>query len=197
MMDNFLRLPDGRIVLESEYASEQAYTQFLGTLGHDTAREGLKATPARHTRFMRQVSDRMPFDFTTFEGEGYDQMIVQSGIQFYSLCEHHVVPFFGEAVVAYIPRKRIVGLSKLARAVEFHARGLQNQERITKAVADMIEKHLKPKGVAVILKARHLCMEMRGARKPGVHTTTTCLHGVFKKDAACRSELMAQVNLSM
>lgn len=173
--------------------AESIYSRFLADLGHDVQREGLRDTPKRHTAFLSEFCNPPKFNFTTFEGDGYDEMIVQVGIPFYSLCEHHVVPFFGEAVVAYIPKKRIVGLSKLARAVDFHSRGLQNQERITRGVAAMLIDNLKPKGVAVSLKARHLCMEMRGVKKPGTETITTSLHGLFKTDAKCRAEFMSIV----
>ena len=169
------------------------YRLFLSSQGHDTGREGLRDTPRRHSAFLREFCAGRAFSFTTFESEGYDEMIIQRGIPFYSLCEHHVVPFFGEAIVAYIPKKRIVGLSKLARAVEYWASGLQNQERITKNIADMIQHHLKPRGVAVSLKARHLCMEMRGVKKPGTETITTVLRGGFKNDPACRAEFMSQL----
>lgn len=171
--------------------AESLYSRFLSSLGHDVAREGLMATPRRHTAFLEEFCNPPEFNFTTFEGDGYDEMIVQVGIPFYSLCEHHIVPFFGEAVVAYIPRKRIVGLSKLARAVDYWSRGLQNQERITRGVATMLISNLKPKGVAVSLRARHLCMEMRGVKKPGAETITTSLYGNFKKDAKCRAEFMS------
>lgn len=190
-----IETPDGRQVWPAEDLGASVYREFLGALGHDTRREGLRETPRRHTAFLLEFCEPKEFKFTTFEGEGYDEMIVQRGIQFYSLCEHHVVPFFGEAIVAYIPRKRIVGLSKLARAVEYWSRGLQNQERITKNVASMIQEKLNPKGVAVSLKARHLCMEMRGVRKPGTETITTVLQGAFKKDSACRAEFMSQLGV--
>lgn len=191
-----IETPDGREVWPAEDLGASLYREFLASQGHDTAREGLRDTPRRHTAFLSEFCAPQDFNFTTFESEGYDEMIIQKGIPFYSLCEHHVVPFFGVAIVAYIPRKRIVGLSKLARAVEYWSRGLQNQERITKNVARMIEEKLKPKGVAVSLKARHLCMEMRGVKKPGTETITTSLSGAFKKDPACRAEFMAQLTLT-
>jgi GTP cyclohydrolase I len=171
--------------------AESLYARFLEALGHDLGKEGLSETPRRHAAFLAEVTTKPEFKFTTFSAEGYDQMIVQTGIPFYSLCEHHVVPFFGEAIVAYIPAQRIVGLSKLARTVEFAARGLQNQERITETIADILEENLAPLGVAVSIKARHLCMEMRGVKKPGAETRTTSLRGQFKDDAVCRNEFMS------
>ncbi|MEN6605871.1 MAG: GTP cyclohydrolase I FolE [Bryobacteraceae bacterium] len=162
----------------------------LHNLGQDVTREGLKDTPRRMATMLRKLCDGEPFVFTTFENEGINEMVVQSPIPFYSLCEHHVLPFIGTAAVAYIPNGRIVGLSKLARAVQYCARGLQNQERITTAVADLLEVNLHPNGIGVVLQARHLCMEMRGVQVPGVYTTTSCLRGAIKEDGRAREEFM-------
>jgi GTP cyclohydrolase I len=120
-------------------------------------------------------------------------MIIQSDIEFHSLCEHHMLPFYGTAAVAYIPNGRIVGLSKLARCVDAFSRRLQNQERITKQVADALQTALNPSGVAVVLRARHMCMEMRGIKKRGAVTTTSCLMGDFLQ-AAPRAEFLSLVN---
>lgn len=174
---------------------EDHFAALLREIDADPTREGLAETPARHIRFLREFTSPEPFNMTTFDSEGMDQAIFQRGIPFYSLCEHHVVPFFGTALVAYIPNGRIVGLSKLARTVDRHARGLQNQERITQAVGKTLEEALHPRGVAVIITARHLCMEMRGIRKPGAETVTSYLSGVFKEDAAARAELLQMANV--
>ncbi len=157
----------------------------------DPAREGLRQTPKRYQRFLEDFTTPAPFHPTTFASEGYDEMILQTDIPFYSLCEHHLVPFFGTGVIAYIPNKRIIGLSKLARTLEHFSRRLQNQERITSQVADYLLDTLEPKGVGVILHARHLCMEMRGVRKPGTQTTTSSLRGCFKTRSQTRNEFLA------
>lgn len=162
----------------------------LRYLGDDPNREGLQDTPGRYLRMMKEITTPEPFTFTTFDSEGYKEMIVETAIPFYSLCEHHLLPFFGTAVVGYIPKGKIAGLSKLARAVQYHAAGLQNQERITNDVLAMIEDNLHPKGVGVILQARHFCMEMRGVKAPGTLTTTSALSGVFRK-ARTRAEFLS------
>jgi GTP cyclohydrolase I len=172
-------------------AIETATRDLLSALGEDPAREGLRDTPARAARFWREQMVPHEFTLTTFVNEGIDEMVVQAGIPFYSLCEHHLVPFFGTATVAYVPGARLVGLSKLARTVQHHARGLQTQERITSLVAATLTEKLSPKGVGVLLRARHLCMEMRGARVAGAATTTSKLTGCFSDDARCRQEFMA------
>lgn len=154
-------------------------------------REGLRDTPKRYIKFLQEFLSPPEFNMTTFDGEGYDEMIVQSGIPFYSLCEHHLAPFFGEATIAYIPNKKIVGLSKLARTLEWYSRRFQNQERITKQVAEHLEEQLQPRGVGVIIKAQHLCMAMRGVKKHNTWTTTSSLSGLFKSDDKCRAELLS------
>jgi GTP cyclohydrolase IA len=161
---------------------------FLGRdVDHD---EDVAATPERVVRYLQQMCIAEPFVFTTFENKGGHEMVIQQGIPFASLCEHHMLPFIGSATVAYIPGKTIVGLSKLARAVKYCAAGLQTQERVTKAVADMLQQNLQPQGVAVLLKAEHTCMTIRGVRAPGAITTTSYLSGAFMQDARCRSEFL-------
>lgn len=184
-------------------------------------REGLKGTPARVAKFYEEFFSPQQFEFTTFDNDGSSEMIVQSDIEFHSLCEHHLLPFYGTAAVAYIPNKRIVGISKLARCVDSHARRFQNQERITKQVADTLMEALttraqvpvisfcensakdtidertdiqRPLGVAVVLRARHLCMEMRGIKKRGAITTTSCLLGVFRSQPETRAEFLSLAN---
>lgn len=153
-------------------------------------REGLQETPKRYSKFLTEFLTPEPFNFTVFDAENYDQMIVQSDIPFYSLCEHHLAPFFGTGFIAYIPDKKIVGLSKLARVLDKFARRFQNQERITTQVAEYLNRELEPKGVAVILKAQHLCMSMRGIKKPNTNTTTSKMVGVFLNDQSARNELL-------
>lgn len=162
----------------------------LQRIGEDPGREGLLETPRRMAKMLTDLCKKEPFEFTTFDAEGASEMIVQSGIPMHSLCEHHVLPFMGTAAVAYIPNGKIVGLSKLARAVEQCSRGLQNQERITQAIATMIEENLKPKGVGVIIKARHLCMELRGVRMPNVYTTTSCMRGALLDQPSSKAEFL-------
>lgn len=173
------------------YNIEKAFSSILWALGEDQAREGLSDTPRRAAQMLMELTTRKEFKFTTFEAEGplTSEMIVQSNIPFHSLCEHHMLPFLGTAAVAYIPNGRIVGLSKLTRAVQFCATGLQNQERITLAIAEMLETNLKGQGVAVILKARHLCMEIRGVHAAEVWTTTSAMRGAFTS-AATRAEFL-------
>lgn len=156
----------------------------------DDSREGLKKTPERYVRFLHEFTAPPDFSATVFDSEGYDEMVVQDNITFYSLCEHHVLPFFGTGTIAYIPDKHIIGLSKLARILEHFSRRLQNQERITAQVADYLEDAVSPKGVGVILSARHLCMEMRGIAKPNVHTTTSAVRGLFKSNPQTRAEFL-------
>jgi GTP cyclohydrolase I len=156
----------------------------------DPARDGLDATPGRVARMLLELTSKPPFELTRFPNTaGYDQMIVEDDIPFYSLCEHHLIPFFGTAKVAYIPRDELVGLSKLARTVDYFAAGLQTQERITNQIAEFLMERLDPIGVGVQLSAEHLCMSMRGVRKPGARTTTTALRGIFK-EAPTRDEFL-------
>ena len=168
--------------------------ELLQFLGDDPQREGLKDTPARFVKFLREFMSPEPYTLTTFKNEGGNDMIVQTDIPFYSLCEHHLATFFGSASVAYLPERRIVGLSKLARTVQHFASRLQNQERITKQVADMIEKELKPSGVGVILKARHLCMEMRGIKARPAQTITSRMTGALFDNSAARAELLSMID---
>ena len=156
--------------------------------------DGIRETPERVTKFLREATVGYTQDpaalFKVFDNDGgYDQMVTVGPIPFYSLCEHHMVPFFGDAWVAYIPGdKGIVGLSKLARLVDLYAKRLQVQERMTQEIAQAVWDHLGPQGVGVRVTARHLCMEMRGVEKRGASTTTTALRGVFLRQAATRAE---------
>jgi GTP cyclohydrolase I len=175
-------------------SAEWHFQQILSKLGEDITREGLIETPKRYIKFMREFLEPKDFNFTTFDAEGTDEMILQTNIPFYSLCEHHTAPFFGVAHVAYIPDKRIVGLSKLARVVDLYANRFQNQERITTQIAERIQTELNPKGVAVSLKAQHLCMCMRGVKKHDTWTITSKMIGVFKDDEKARNEFLILIN---
>jgi len=169
---------------------EWHFQQILNQLGEDTTREGLIETPKRYVKFMREFLEPKEFNFTSFDTEGTDEMIIQTNIPFYSLCEHHTAPFFGFANVAYIPNNKIVGLSKLARTVDLYANRFQNQERITNQIAERIQQELNPLGVAVTLKAQHLCICMRGVKKHDTWTQTSKLIGVFKNDINARNEFL-------
>jgi GTP cyclohydrolase I len=176
---------------QKEEPIEDNVVRILQYLGEDVKREGLKETPKRYIKFLKEFTTPKDFRFTTFDAEGCDNMIIQKNIPFYSLCEHHIAPFFGTADVAYIPNQKIVGLSKLARCVDLYANKLQNQERITKQVAERLMSELDPKGVAVHLKAQHLCMCMRGVKKHDTWTSTSALLGAFKDDHKARAEFLS------
>lgn len=187
-METFNTKP--QVVEYTVNTAEWHFQKILELLGEDVTREGLIETPKRYVKFMREFLAPKEFQFTSFDAEGTDEMIVQTNIPFYSLCEHHTAPFFGTAAIAYIPDKKIVGLSKLARTLDMYANKLQNQERITTQVAERIQNELNAKGVAVALKAQHLCMSMRGVRKHDTWTTTSKMLGVFKEDAKARNEFL-------
>jgi GTP cyclohydrolase I len=170
--------------------AEDAVFALLALLGNDMRREGLQDTPKRVVRALRTMCTPEPFNFTVFDSEGMNEMIVQGPSPVQSLCEHHMLPFVGSAYVAYIPAGKIVGLSKLARTVKYCSAGLQNQERITTAVADMLQHHLQPLGLGVVIRARHLCMEMRGVQVPDVYTTTSCMRGALLEDQKAREEFL-------
>jgi len=173
-----------------EIEVQENVTRLLEYFGEDCTREGLQDTPKRFIKFFDEFLNPPKWNCTSFESEGYDEMIVQTDIPFHSLCEHHIAPFFGVGHIAYIPNKRIVGLSKLARTLETFARRLQNQERITQQVAEFLEKELQPLGVAVVIKAKHMCMEMRGVKKHNTFTTTSKMTGTFRDDNKARQEFL-------
>lgn len=156
----------------------------------DPHREGLRDTPLRVEKFYKEwITHGEPdFPITTFDAESLDEMVIVKDIPFYSLCEHHVLPFFGTAALAYIPIDRIVGLSKIPRIVQHYAHRLQNQERMTQQIADFFAQRLEPRGIAVTLRARHLCTEMRGVASVGNETVTSALRGVLKTNHATRAE---------
>src|SRR6478609_2684608 len=180
--------------------AERAVRELLLALGEDPERDGLKETPARVARSYAEIFAGMrqkPGDVltTTFEIGGHSELILVRDIEVYSTCEHHLVPFHGVAHIGYIPGEdgRVTGLSKLARLVEVYARRPQVQERMTGQIADALADVLKPRGVLVIIEAEHLCMAMRGIRKPGSTTVTSAVRGIFRENAATRSEAMSLV----
>jgi GTP cyclohydrolase I len=169
--------------------------RMLGELGEDPAREGLVDTPERVTRSLRHLTEGYGLDAADAVGDAlfdqeYDEMVLVKEIQFYSLCEHHLLPFFGVAHVAYQPNGRVVGLSKIPRVVDIYAHRLQLQERMTRQVAEGLDRVTRPHGVAVVVEARHLCMEMRGVEKVGGQTVTSCMLGCFREDARTRAEFL-------
>lgn len=177
---------------------EQAVTMILEAIGEDPSREGLLDTPKRVAKMYEEVFQGLNEDpsehFKTVFGEDHEELVLVKDIPFYSMCEHHLVPFFGKAHVAYIPRGgKVTGLSKLARAVEAVARRPQLQERITSTVADSLLNSLDPYGVIVVVEAEHMCMTMRGVKKPGSKTVTSAVRGVFAKDAAARAEVFSLI----
>lgn len=171
--------------------AEAAVRMLLEAVGEDPDREGLRETPRRVARYWAEVLTPRPFKMTVFPTESAEGMVVVGGVPFDSHCEHHMVPFRGEATVGYLPRAGIVGLSKLARVVQLYAARLQVQERLTAQVADHLVRELDPLGVGVRVRARHLCMECRGPRVPGAWTVTQALRGVLLTDAAARAEFLA------
>ena len=175
--------------------AEQAVKTLLSYLESDSSREGLMDTPKRVIESFDEIFSGYDLDAadvlsSTFNAEGYEGIVLLRDIEFHSTCEHHLQPFSGKAHVAYIPVDRIVGISKLARLVDMHARRLQNQERITKSVADDLETHISPLGCAVIVEARHGCMRCRGVAKQNAVMTTSSMKGVFFDKSDARSELM-------
>ena len=173
-------------------AAEKAVELLLDALGFDTEDEVLKDTPRRVASTFTDFLSAEPFELTTFPNtEQYDELVIARSIQFHSLCMHHLLPFVGVAHVGYIPGDRIVGLSKLARVVERYARMLQVQERMTAQIAKCLQEALEPKGVGVVLEAEHMCMSLRGVRKPGARTVTSALHGWIRDDPRTRQEFLA------
>jgi len=173
-------------------AAETAAHDLLTALGVDLDGESVRDTPGRMARMYAELLTPAPFVATTFPNDGgYDELVVATGIQFHSLCEHHLLPFTGVAHVGYLPGDRIVGLSKLARVVEHFARSLQVQERLTVQIAGWLDEHLAPRGVGVVLEAEHMCMSLRGVQKPGARTVTSALHGRLRDDPRTRQEFMS------
>ncbi len=169
--------------------------ELLSEIGEDTERQGLKRTPLRVAKAYEFLMQGYKQDIDAIINgaifnEKYDEMVIVKDIDFYSMCEHHLIPFYGKIHVAYIPNGKIIGLSKIPRIVDVFARRLQVQERMTQQIADTIEKYLTPRGVAVVAEGYHMCMMMRGVEKQNSITTTSAVHGIFKDDARTRSEFL-------
>jgi len=173
---------------------ENLIRELLKEIGEDTGREGLLATPARVAKSYGKLFGGYKEDpkklITVFNNEGYDEMIIAKDIDFYSTCEHHMLPFIGKAYIGYIPDNKIIGLSKLPRLVEIFSRRLQNQERLTKQIADTLNDILKPRGVGVVIKAEHLCMKARGVEKQNCVISTSSFTGLFIKNINTRAEFL-------
>ncbi|MCL4548936.1 MAG: GTP cyclohydrolase I FolE [Bacteroidetes bacterium] len=174
---------------------EKYVRSLIEEVGEDPEREGLKKTPHRvakayefltqgYRKDIKQVLNGAVFN------EKYDEMVIVKDIDFYSMCEHHLLPFYGKVHIAYIPDGKIVGLSKIPRIVDVFARRLQVQERMTQEICDTLEEYLSPRGVAVVVEAYHMCMMMRGVQKQNSITTTSAMHGIFKEDARTRAEFL-------
>ena len=166
----------------------------LEGIGEDLEREGLVETPERIARMYEEIFSGLGKDAEeilskTFEVENND-LVIEKDITYFSMCEHHIIPFYGKAHIAYIPRGRVAGLSKLARTVELYAKKPQLQERLSSEIADAIMKYLYAEGVMVVVEGEHMCMTMRGVKKPGTKTVTTSYRGIFKEDATLRREVM-------
>ncbi|HEY3332397.1 MAG TPA: GTP cyclohydrolase I FolE [Capsulimonadaceae bacterium] len=178
--------------------TEEQYRDILAAVGEDPTREGLLRTPHRASEAMKFLTQGYNMNVTellnnaVFE-ETYDDMVVVRDIEFYSLCEHHLLPFFGKVHVGYVPNGKIVGLSKIPRLVDMYARRLQVQERLTKEIAEALENALHPKGVAVVVEGMHMCMMMRGVQKQNASMITSHVMGEFRDDRRTRSEFMALV----
>ena len=167
--------------------TEKAIRDLLVAIGEDPDRPGLAETPKRCAKMYAELLAGMDSDVP------HSEFLLEKDIPFYSLCEHHLLPFFGKAHIAYLPNDRVVGLSKLARTVEVYARRLQLQEQMTTQIADDIMRHLDARGVMVVIEAEHLCMTMRGVKKPGAKTITTCVRGAFEEQAELRATVLSLI----
>jgi len=179
-------------------STAELYRELLRRLGEDPARQGLVDTPGRMEKAMAFLTQGYAMDVSTVLNdalfdEKYDEMVIVKDIEFYSMCEHHLLPFFGQAHVAYVPNGRVIGLSKIPRLVEMFARRLQVQERMTTEIADAIDAAIAPQGVGVIVEAEHLCMMMRGVQTQRSTTVTSAMRGVFKTQVQTRNEFLSLV----
>jgi len=178
---------------------EKAVLEILAAVGENPQREGLRDTPARVARMYDELLAGMRQDpsehLKSIFHEKYDEIVLLRDIPFYSICEHHLMPFIGKAHVAYLPDGKLLGISKLARVVDNFSRRLQLQERLTDQIADFLMQQLSPQGVSVVLEASHSCMTMRGIRKPGSVMVTSALRGIFKKDPRSRAEVLSLMHV--
>ncbi|GAB4538293.1 MAG: GTP cyclohydrolase I FolE [Anaerolineales bacterium] len=180
-------------------AIEESVARILRAIGEDPAREGLQFTPKRVARMYHELAGGYSADpqaiinGALFDVQ-YDEMVLVRDIEFFSLCEHHMLPFIGRAHVAYIPNGKVLGLSKIPRIVDMYARRLQVQERMTRQIADFLRDLLKPQGVAVVVEAMHLCSMMRGVKKHDARMTTSAMHGAFRANLATRQEFLANIS---
>lgn len=188
-----------RLAFESDTRIEGAVESILGAIGEDPEREGLLDTPSRVSKMYAEltagyrVDPRALINDAVFSVD-YDEMVLVKDIDFYSLCEHHMLPFHGRVHVAYIPNGKVIGLSKIPRIVEMFARRLQVQERMTVQIAEFLDEALKPQGVAVVAEGVHLCAVMRGVKKANATMVTSAMRGVFRNDPTTRAEFMSHVN---
>jgi GTP cyclohydrolase I len=178
---------------------EKAVREIVEAVGENPNREGLKDTPSRVARMYAELLNGMRHDpsehLNSMFHEAYDEIVLLRDVPFYSVCEHHLMPFIGKTHLAYLPDGKVLGVSKLARIVDAFARRLQVQERLTDQIADFLMTNLKPKGVAVVLEASHSCMTIRGIKKPGSMMVTSALRGIFKKDSRSRSEVLTLMHV--
>ncbi len=179
--------------------AEESIARLLKALGENIEREGLKNTPRRVARMYSELLAGYHMDPVAMINGAlfdvkYDEMVIVRDIEFYSLCEHHMLPFMGRVHVAYIPDGKVLGISKIPRVVDMYARRLQVQERMTRQIADFLRDLLKPQGVAVVVEALHLCMMMRGVKKHDARMTTSAMHGAFRANLATREEFLANIS---
>ena len=180
---------------------EDLFTKILENLGEDPSRQGLVRTPLRAAKAMEFLTSGYHQDIDEILNgaifdEDYDEMVIVKEIEFYSLCEHHILPFWGKCHVGYLPRNRIIGLSKIPRLVDMFSRRLQVQERLTREIAEALETALDPRGVAVVMEGQHLCMMARGVEKQAPRMTTNVMRGAFREDSSTRAEFLRCVQIS-
>lgn len=180
---------------------EDLFTKILENLGEDPSRQGLVRTPLRAAKAMEFLTSGYHQDIDgilngAIFDEDYDEMVIVREIEFYSLCEHHILPFWGKCHVGYLPRNRIIGLSKIPRIVDMFSRRLQVQERLTREIAEALETVLDPRGVAVVIEAQHLCMMARGVEKQAPKMVTNVMRGAFREDSSTRAEFLRCVQIS-
>ena len=190
-------IPGVNTAIDFETA-RQSILDLIKAVGEDPEREGLKNTPQRVARMYGELLSGYHIDPEKFINGalfeiGYDEMVIVRDIEFYSLCEHHMLPFIGRAHVAYIPAGKVLGLSKIPRIVDLYARRLQVQERMTRQIADFLRDLLKPQGVAVVVEAMHMCAMMRGVKKHDARMTTSAMHGAFRANLATRQEFLDNI----